>query len=76
MAQEGVVLGHVVSERGIEVDSGKIEDIECLPPPTCVKGVRSFLRHVGLYQHFNKDFSKTTKRRTLLLAKDTPFIFF
>jgi len=39
MVQEGVVLGHVVSPMGIEVDKEKIEVIECLPPPTCVKGV-------------------------------------
>ena len=31
IVQEGVVLCHVVSERGIEVDQTKIEVIECLP---------------------------------------------
>jgi len=35
----GVVLGQVVSKRVIEVDKAKIEVIERLPPPTCVKGV-------------------------------------
>ena len=33
MVREGIVLGHLVSERGIEVDKGKIEVIEQLPPP-------------------------------------------
>ena len=28
MAQEGVVLGHVVYDRGIKVNKAKIEDIE------------------------------------------------
>ena len=28
MVQEGIVLGHLVSERGIEVDKAKIEVIE------------------------------------------------
>ena len=28
MVREGIVLGHLVSERGIEVDKGKIEVIE------------------------------------------------
>jgi len=37
--REGIVLGHRVSERGIEVDRAKIEVIEQLPPPTNVKGV-------------------------------------
>jgi len=40
-----------------------------------VKRVRSFLEHVGFYRHFIKDFSKTTKPLTLLLEKDTLFIF-
>jgi len=38
MVHEGVVLVHVISTRGIEVDKAKIEVIEQLPPPTSVKG--------------------------------------
>ena len=38
MVREGIVLGHLVFERGIEVDRAKIEVIEQLPP-TNVKGV-------------------------------------
>ena len=34
MVQEGIVLGHKVSARGIEVDKAKIEVIEQLPSPT------------------------------------------
>jgi len=40
MAQEGIVLGHRTSEKGIEVDHAKIETIAKLPP-TNVKGMRS-----------------------------------
>jgi hypothetical protein len=43
MVIEGIVLGHRVSEKGIDVDRGKIELIEQLPPLTNVKGVWSFL---------------------------------
>ncbi|XP_074368473.1 uncharacterized protein LOC141708622 [Apium graveolens] len=39
MVNEGVVLGHLISERGIQVDKEKIEVIEKLPPPVNVKGV-------------------------------------
>ena len=49
MVQEGVVLGHVVSSKGIKVDQAKVEVTEKLPPPTSLKGVRSFLGHVGFY---------------------------
>ena len=46
MVREGIVLGHKISVRGIEVDIEKVEIIEKLPPPTSVKGIRSFLGHV------------------------------
>ena len=32
MVKEGIVLGHVISERGIEVDKAKIETLEKLAP--------------------------------------------
>ncbi|XP_015165093.1 uncharacterized protein [Solanum tuberosum] len=59
MVKEGIVLGHKVSHKGIEVDKAKILVIEKLPPPIRVKGVRSFLGHAGFYRGFIKDFSKT-----------------
>ena len=39
MVKEGIVLGHRISEKGIEVDRAKVEVIEKLPPPISVKGV-------------------------------------
>jgi len=75
MVQEGVVIGHIISNKGIEADKEKVEVIEKLPPPTSVKGVRSFLGHVGFYQWFMKDFSKITKQLTHLVVKDVPFDF-
>ena len=58
MVREGIVLGHRVSERGIEVDEANIEVIEQLPTLTNVKGVRNFLGHTGFYRRFIKDFSR------------------
>ena len=58
MVKEGIVLGHLISKRGIEVDKAKLEVIDKLPEPTTVKGIRSFLGHVGFYRRFIKDFSK------------------
>ncbi|XP_058760778.1 uncharacterized protein LOC131634138 [Vicia villosa] len=47
MVKQGIVLGHVVSERGIEVDKAKIEVIENLQPPKIVREIRSFLGHAS-----------------------------
>jgi hypothetical protein len=69
------VLGHVISERGIEVDKAKVETVEQLPPPTDVKSLTSFLGHAGFYRRFIKDFSKITKPLTHLLQKDVAFDF-
>jgi len=75
MVQEGIVLGHRVSERGTEVDKVMIEVIEQLPPPMNVKGVHSFLGHASFYRQFIKDFSQIAHPLTNLLAKDAPFDF-
>ena len=75
MVQEGIVLGHRISARGIEVDRAKIEAIEKLTPPSLVKGIRSFLGHTGFYRHFIKDFSHIAKSLSNLLVQGTPFEF-
>ena len=75
MVQEGIVLGHIVSKKGIEVDKAKVELISKLPPPTSVKQIRSFLGHVGFYRRFIKEFSKISRPLCNLLAKDVSFNF-
>ncbi|GKE58976.1 reverse transcriptase domain-containing protein, partial [Tanacetum coccineum] len=47
MVKEGIVLGHKISKKGIEVDKAKIDVIAKLPHPTTVKGIRSFLGHAA-----------------------------
>ena len=37
MVKEGIVLGHRISVREIEVDKAKIETIEKLPPPSSIE---------------------------------------
>ena len=75
MVKEGFVLGHWNSERGIEVDKAKIDTIEKLPPPSSMKGIRSFLGHAGFYKRFIKDFSKIVKPLPNLLIQGAPFEF-
>ena len=73
MVNQGILLGHVISNRGIEVDKAKMELISKLSSPTNVKAVRQFLGHAGFYRRFIKDFSKITKPLYKLLEKDVKF---
>nr|GEX96811.1 DNA-directed DNA polymerase [Tanacetum cinerariifolium] len=76
MRREGIVLGHKILKSGIEVDREKVDVIAKLSHPTTIKGVRSFLGHVGFYRRFIQDFSKIARPMTYLLEKETLFVFF
>ncbi|RVW33670.1 Retrovirus-related Pol polyprotein from transposon 17.6 [Vitis vinifera] len=75
MVHQGIVLGHIISEKGIEVDKAKVELIAKFPSPTTVKGVRQFLGHAGFYRRFIQDFSKLSRPLCELLAKDAKFVW-
>jgi hypothetical protein len=66
-------LGHVLSAKGIAVDTSKVKDILEWKPPTTVHQVRSFLGMAGYYRRFIPDFSKLVKPITSLLKNDTKF---
>ena len=69
MVKEGIVLGHMIYATGLEVDQAKVSIIRDLMPPTTVKGIRSFLGHVGFYRRFIRDFSKIARPLCRLLEK-------
>ncbi|KAL9840435.1 putative nucleotidyltransferase, Ribonuclease H [Arabidopsis thaliana] len=75
MVREGIVLGHRISEKGIEVDKAKVDVIMQLQPPKTVKDIKSFLGHEGFYRRFIKDFSKLARPLIRLLCKEAKFIF-
>jgi hypothetical protein len=75
MVKHGIVLRHVISDRGIEVDKAKVETVGQLPPATDVKSLRSFPGNARFYRRFIKDFSKIIKPLTHLLQKDVAFDF-
>ena len=74
MVQERIVLDHRVFRKGIDVDKAKVKVIDKLPPPTSVKGIRSFLGHAEFYRRFIKDFSKIAKPLCMLLEDEDPSI--
>ncbi|XP_026383901.1 uncharacterized protein LOC113279421 [Papaver somniferum] len=73
MVNHGIVLGHVISSRGLDVDKDKIDLIRNLQYPTTVREVRSFLGHAGFYRRFIKDLSKIAMPMCILLQKDVAF---
>ncbi|CAN6573192.1 unnamed protein product [Malus baccata var. baccata] len=75
MVKQGIVLGHIISEKGIEVDKSKIDLVRHLPSPTSVREVRSFLGHAGFYRRFIKDFSKIAQPLCRLLQKEVALEF-
>ena len=75
MVKEGILLGHKISGKGIEVDRAKVEAIEKLPPPMNLKGIRSFLGQLGFYRRFIRNFAQVSIPLTKLLQKSVRFKF-
>jgi hypothetical protein len=73
MMNEGIVLGHHLFSRGIEVYKNKIKIITLIPTTLKPKDNRSFLGHAGYYRRFIKDFSKITSPLFTLLSKDLDY---
>ena len=74
MVREGLVLGYLVSCKGLEVDKAEVEVIQDLALPKSIRDLRSFLGHVGFYRRFIQDFAKVSKPLTSLLCKEKDFI--
>eukprot|EP00253_Pinus_taeda_P006380 PITA_06380 len=72
---EGTVLGHTISQQGLQVDPNNIVIIQRVPPRQKVRDVRSFLGLVGYYRRFIEDFSKIASPLFGLLGKDVEFMW-
>ena len=74
MVNQGIVLGHVISRRGIEVDKAKIELISKLPSPTNVKTVRQLLGHTGFIGDLLRTFRRLLSPSISCLRKTLNFL--
>ena len=68
-------MGHIISKKGIIVDSENIKSIEDWPTPTSVTNIRYFLGLVGYYQNFIENFSRIACPMTALKKKASKFIW-
>nr|GEZ40833.1 putative reverse transcriptase domain-containing protein [Tanacetum cinerariifolium] len=66
-------LGHVIDNKGVDVDPAKIEAIRNWAAPTTPTKVRQFLRLAGYYRRFIKGFSLISKPLTKLTQKDKKY---
>ncbi|GJW97789.1 reverse transcriptase domain-containing protein [Tanacetum coccineum] len=74
MVKEGIVLGHKISKKGIEVDKAKIDVIAKLPHPTTVKGNTPFIFSDDCIQAFQTLKKKLTEAPILIAPDwDLPF---
>jgi len=69
----GVVLGHSISQEGLQVDPNKIAIIKRVPTLQKKRDVRSFLGLGGYYRRFIKDFNKVFSSFFGILAKESEF---
>ena len=69
----GVLLGPVVSKKGLEVDMEKVQAILTSAPPICVREIRGFLGCVGYYKRFIDGYARKAIPLTKLLKKDVEF---
>ena len=66
-------LRHILGVEGIRPVPAKTEAIKAMHPPVNPKQVRSFLRLVGYYRKFIKNFAKIAKPLTMLTLMDIKF---
>ena len=69
MVTHGVVLGHVVSQRGISTHDNKVKVILDLEPSTNSKGLQVFMGHMNYYRRFIKDYAEIAKPMFSLINK-------
>lgn len=46
-SEKGIIFGHIVLSKGMDVDKAKVESISKILMPKTVKDIYSFLGHTG-----------------------------
>ena len=75
MVPQGKLLGHIVCKSGLKTEPDKVRVIVEMEGPTEVSGVKSFLRHIGYYRQFIKNYAQITLPLVKLTRKGQPYIW-
>uniref|UniRef100_A0A0N5C3L2 RNA-directed DNA polymerase n=1 Tax=Strongyloides papillosus TaxID=174720 RepID=A0A0N5C3L2_STREA len=68
-------LGHIVSQKGIEIDESKINAIDKLTIPDTRKGLRSFLGATNYFRKFILGYAKVAAPLTKLLSEKVEYLW-
>ena len=66
-------LGHIVSNKGVEVDPEKVAAVSKIKSPRTIKELRAILGQVGFYRRFMPNFGKIAEPFYKLLNKKERF---
>jgi hypothetical protein len=71
--KEGKLLGHIISQEGIQIDLERIRFISHLPLPHNKKAMQSFFGKTNYVSIFTPDFAETIKPLQTMICKDVEF---
>jgi hypothetical protein len=71
--EEGKLLGHIISKKGIKIDPDRVAVIQKIDLPRKKKELQSFLGKVNFLRRFITNFAKVVKYINNLLKKDNTF---
>ena len=71
--EEGKILGHIISERGIKIDPDGVAAIQQIGLPRNKKEIQSFLDKVNFLRRFITNFAEAVKYINNMLKKDKNF---
>ena len=67
--EEGKLLGHIVSAKGVRIDPSRVEAIRTLSLPRSKKEVQAFLGKINFLRRFISNFVELVKHITAMLKK-------
>ena len=73
--RRGVLLGHIISEEGMQVDPRKVEVIQNAKPPSNLKELARFIEHIKWHNRFLRYLSHVYVPLVKLTKKGAKFVW-